>query len=43
MRLVRLLPSLDDEVNCATWSPVPGEGIVYGTKEGKLRMLRHDR
>ncbi len=43
MQLVRLLPSLDDEVNCAAWSPLPGGGAVYGTKEGKLRLLQLDR
>lgn len=43
MALVRVLPSLEDEVNVAAWHPVPGGGIAYGTKEGKLRLLRHDR
>uniref|UniRef100_A0A7S2WZ10 WD40 repeat domain-containing protein n=3 Tax=Chloropicon primus TaxID=1764295 RepID=A0A7S2WZ10_9CHLO len=39
MQLVRVLPSAEDEVNVATWSPFPGGGIAYGTKEGKLRLL----
>ncbi|KAL6757465.1 quinon protein alcohol dehydrogenase-like superfamily [Haematococcus lacustris] len=43
LALVRLLPSKEDEVNCAAWSPLPGGGLMYGTKEGKLRLLRHDR
>lgn len=43
LQLVRALPSLDDEVNVATFHPVPGVGIVYGTKEGRLRMLRYDK
>ena len=41
--MIRSLPSLDDEVNVATFHPVPGAGIVYGTKEGKLRSLKYDR
>ena len=41
--MVRALPSLDDEVNVAAFHPVPGVGIVYGTKEGKLRSLKYDR
>ncbi len=43
LELVRALPSLDDEVNVAAFHPVPGAGVVYGTKEGKLRSLRYDR
>lgn len=43
LQLVRVLPSLDDEVNVAAFHPVPGAGLVYGTKEGRLRMLRYDR
>jgi len=43
LQLVRSLPSLDDEVNVAAFHPVPGAGIVYGTKEGKLRSLKYDR
>jgi activator-of-BECN1-regulated-autophagy protein 1 len=23
--------------------PLPGGGLAYGTKEGRLRILRHDR
>ena len=43
LQLVRVLPALEDEVNCAAWNPQPGGGLVYGTKEGKLRLIRHDR
>eukprot|EP00873_Tetraselmis_striata_P042308 jgi/Tetstr1/462572/TSEL_007558.t1 len=43
MSLVRVLPSADDEVNVAAFHPLAGGGIVYGTKEGRLRILRHDR
>lgn len=43
MHLVRIIPSVEDEVNAACFHPIPGQGIAYGTKEGKLRMLTHDR
>ncbi|KAJ3693138.1 hypothetical protein LUZ60_012233 [Juncus effusus] len=42
MELVRVLPSAEDEVNVACFHPSPGGGIVYGTKEGKLRILKYD-
>uniref|UniRef100_A0A2P2JN07 Uncharacterized protein LOC105644455 isoform X3 n=1 Tax=Rhizophora mucronata TaxID=61149 RepID=A0A2P2JN07_RHIMU len=42
MELVRVLPSADDEVNVACFHPFAGGGLVYGTKEGKLRVLRFD-
>ncbi|KAK2984947.1 hypothetical protein RJ640_013373 [Escallonia rubra] len=32
-------PSTDDEVNVACFYPSMGGGLVYGTKEGKLRVL----
>ena len=41
LRLVRIIPSVDDEVNAACFHPIPGQGIVYGTKEGRLRVLTH--
>ncbi|KAI3678765.1 hypothetical protein L6452_38068 [Arctium lappa] len=37
MELVSVLPSAEDEVNVACFHPFSGGGIVYGTKEGKLR------
>ncbi|KAH9530419.1 hypothetical protein CY35_U000100 [Sphagnum magellanicum] len=43
MELVRVLPSVEDEVNVACFHPQVGGGLVYGTKEGKLRILVHDR
>ena len=43
MHLVRIIPSVEDEVNAACFHPTPGQGIAYGTKEGKLRILTHDR
>ncbi|EMS59094.1 Activating molecule in BECN1-regulated autophagy protein 1 [Triticum urartu] len=42
MELVRVLPSAEDEVNVACFHPSPGGGLVYGTKEGKLRILQHN-
>ena len=42
MRLVRIIPSVEDEVNAACFHPTPGQGIAYGTKEGRLRVLLHD-
>ncbi|KAJ4722843.1 Transducin family protein / WD-40 repeat family protein [Melia azedarach] len=42
MELVRVLPSAEDEVNVASFHPSVGGGIVYGTKEGKLRILQFD-
>lgn len=43
MELVRVLPSGEDEINAACFHPLPGGGIAYGTKEGKLRLVSHDR
>ncbi|GLT99275.1 hypothetical protein SLE2022_167210 [Rubroshorea leprosula] len=43
MELVRVLPSAEDEVNVACFHPSVGGGLVYGTKEGKLRILQYDR
>ncbi|KAE8696805.1 Transducin family protein / WD-40 repeat family protein isoform 2 [Hibiscus syriacus] len=42
MELVRVLPSAEDEVNVACFHPSVGCGLVYGTKEGKLRFLQYD-
>ncbi|XP_047319249.1 uncharacterized protein LOC124922569 isoform X2 [Impatiens glandulifera] len=43
MELVRVLPSAEDEVNVACFHPSVGNGLVYGTKEGKLRILHCER
>ncbi|XVF32299.1 hypothetical protein REPUB_Repub17cG0070200 [Reevesia pubescens] len=43
MELVRVLPSAEDEVNVACFHPFAGGGLVYGTKEGSLRVLQYDR
>jgi hypothetical protein len=29
----------DDEVNIAQFHPIPGHGIIYGTKRGKIRTF----
>ncbi|KAL1545297.1 hypothetical protein AAHA92_22040 [Salvia divinorum] len=42
MELVRVLPSAEDEVNVACFHPSVGGGFIYGTKEGKLRILQCD-
>lgn len=42
MELVRVIPSAEDEVNVACFHPSPGAGLVYGTKEGKLRIIQHN-
>lgn len=42
MELVSVLPSAEDEVNVACFHPLAGGGLVYGTKEGKLRVLQYD-
>ncbi|XP_057964079.1 uncharacterized protein LOC131155156 isoform X2 [Malania oleifera] len=42
MELVGVLPSAEDEVNVACFHPLAGGGLVYGTKEGKLRVLQYD-
>ncbi|KAL6767333.1 hypothetical protein ACKKBF_B34855 [Auxenochlorella protothecoides x Auxenochlorella symbiontica] len=41
--LARVLPSCEDEINAACWHPHPGGGVAYGTKEGRLRVVTHDR
>ncbi|GIL88702.1 hypothetical protein Vretifemale_16614, partial [Volvox reticuliferus] len=41
--LRRVLLSADDEVNVAVFNAFPAEGMAYGTKEGRLRLIRYDR
>ena len=31
------------QVNVAVFNAFPGGGMAYGTKEGRLRLLRYDR
>ncbi|KAK8989959.1 hypothetical protein V6N11_064371 [Hibiscus sabdariffa] len=42
MELVRVLPSVEDEVNVACFHPSVGGDLIYGTKEGNLRILQYD-
>ncbi|KAL7616606.1 hypothetical protein Lser_V15G02851 [Lactuca serriola] len=42
MELVSALPSAEDEVNVACFHPLAGGGLVYGTKEGKIRILQYN-
>lgn len=43
MSLMRVLPSVEDEINAACFHPAPGGGIAYGTKEGRLRVISAER
>ncbi|KAG2488328.1 hypothetical protein HYH03_013178 [Edaphochlamys debaryana] len=43
LALVRVLLAADDEVNVAAFNAFPAGGLAYGTKEGRLRLIRHDR
>ena len=43
MVLRRVLLSADDEVNVALFNGFAAEGLAYGTKEGRLRVLKYDR
>jgi hypothetical protein len=43
MAVVRTLTADTDEINVALWSPLPGGGIAYGTKQGRLRLLQLDK
>ena len=43
MGIVRVLPSVEDEINAACFHPFPGGGLAYGTKEGRLRIVRSNR
>ena len=39
MELVSVLPSAEDEVNVASFHPLAGGGLVYGTKVGPWPLL----
>jgi activating molecule in BECN1-regulated autophagy protein 1 len=43
MHVVGVLPSAEDEINAACFHPIPGGGMAYGTKEGRLRLVTSDR
>ena len=35
---VGVINDIEDEVNIAHFHPIPGQGLVYGTKKGKVRV-----
>lgn len=37
--LVRALPAVNDVINAAVWHPMPGWGLAYGTKDGRVRLI----
>ena len=37
---VSTMLDIEDEVNIAQFHPLPGVGIVYGTKRGKVKIFR---
>jgi activator-of-BECN1-regulated-autophagy protein 1 len=39
MPTVKVVEDLEDEVNIAQFHPMPGYGVVYGTKRGKTRAF----
>jgi hypothetical protein len=39
MKQETLFRDRDDEVNIAQFFPVPGHGLLYGTKRGKIRTF----
>jgi activating molecule in BECN1-regulated autophagy protein 1 len=40
MRTTCTLTDSEDEVNIAQFHPVPGNGILYGTKKGRIRKYQ---
>ena len=40
METVTIMPDNEDEVNIAQFHPIPGRGVLYGTKKGKVRTFR---
>jgi activator-of-BECN1-regulated-autophagy protein 1 len=43
LKTVSVLLDEDDEVNIAQFHPIPGNGIVYGTKRGKVKAFRRNK
>ncbi len=41
IKSIALITNPQDEVNIAQFHVIPGAGIVYGTKQGKVRLYRH--
>ena len=42
MNTVSIINAEDDEVNIAQFHPLPGQGILYGTKRGKVRVYSRE-
>ena len=40
MQTVCILEDYEDEVNIAQFHPLPGNGVLYGTKRGKIRKYQ---
>lgn len=40
MRTTCILTDDEDEVNIAQFHPIPGNGILYGTKKGRIRKYQ---
>lgn len=40
MRSVAVMEDSEDEVNIAQFHPIHGNGVLYGTKKGKVRVYR---
>jgi activator-of-BECN1-regulated-autophagy protein 1 len=40
MKPASIMTDVEDEVNIAQFHPIPGMGMLYGTKRGKVRMFR---
>jgi hypothetical protein len=41
VKTIAIIANAEDEVNIAQFHTVPGSGIIYGTKQGKVRIYRH--
>lgn len=41
LKTVAIIANAEDEVNIAQFHAIPGAGIIYGTKQGKVRIYRH--
>ena len=38
MQSISLITNVDDEVNIAQFHITPGYGVIYGTKQGKVKL-----
>ena len=41
VKTIAIIANAEDEVNIAQFHAIPGSGIIYGTKQGKVRIYRH--